>query len=74
MFQVCSVDVAEGHICEVEYMWQIFGSTENNNLLPNNSIFHEQDLRMSVWKSRSVAKKAGLYMEEWLTALRFFPS
>ena len=28
---------------------------------------------MSVWKSRSVAKKAGLYMEEWLTALRSFP-
>ena len=27
---------------------------------------------MSVWKSRSVAKKAGLYMEEWLTALRSF--
>ena len=36
--------------------------------------FHEQDLRMSVWKSRSVAKKAGLYMEEWLTALRSFHS
>ena len=39
--------------------------------MPKNSRFQEQDLRMSVWKSRSVAKKAGLYMEEWLTALRF---
>ena len=26
---------------------------------------------MAVWRGRGVAKKAGLYMEEWLTALRF---
>ena len=26
---------------------------------------------MSVWRGRAAAKKTGLYMEEWLTALRF---
>ena len=33
--------------------------------------FQDQELRMAVWRGRGVAKKAGLYMEEWLTALRF---
>ena len=33
--------------------------------------FQSRDLRMAVWAKKMVAKKAGLYMEEWLTGYRW---
>ena len=85
MFQVCSVDIAFADVRQQESRKAIFvrwskcskslgPQKMTTNYKSTNSRFHEQDLRMSVWKSRSVAKKAGLYMEEWLTALRSFHS
>ena len=80
IFQVSSVDIAFADVRNQEsrktifVRWGLSITNASDEILHTKTFmgrFHEQDLRMSVWRGRAAAKKAGLYMEEWLTALRF---